>query len=1018
MGAFRPLRAKDAGNAVGQVVTGPAGSGKTHLIGTLRRRVWEELGWFVLVDIVGITDFWRTAAFGFIRSLRQAMPDGRSQYQAVFEAVLSKLPKQIPPEILKNGEDLGSGAIRTVNVFVRILQSAFSLDGMEHGNVVRALLLQGDPEAAESAYSWLQGLEVDRDDRKALGLTAPSPTPEALVRGICWLMSLGGPVMIAIDQIDAIVTAGNIVADKSVGLDDETEARARAIIQILAGGLTDLYDETNRSMTVVTCLSETWSVLQNKALRTALHRFVPTPLLLDSTASAPDTVAGLIASRLAPAFRRHGELPDQPTWPFMPSALAELEGSWPRTILMRCEEYRQRCLGATHVPECKSFEVGTGPTPTPIPPLDEIFRKHLADAKIDDLAAGLDDGGLLGACVRDALQLYARQLTLSESVDAVIAALPTDPRPALHARLTFIFHYQKELEKHYCFRVLRHPMAQSVLPRLRAAMTDSGIDRKLPFRHLFILRDAPLPTGPKTRALTEKLLADGGIIVPLGADNLRIFVALRDMAAAKLEGFDVWLRDRKPLCETGFFKAVGLCPPPVTVSEPPPKGETASGWKTEEEAEVEAKRSTRPPPVEKPSEAPPPPASAQATISLGPRLQGGGLGPVAELPIPLLTRHTALFAGSGSGKTVLLRRIVEEAALAGIPAIVLDTNNDLARLGEQWPATPASFGPEDEAKAARYARDVEVMVWTPGLSSGRPLTLAVLLDFAATAEGEERTQAIDMAWATLMPLVGATGAAKVPKEGLLKEALAAFARDGRTGIEPFIDFLADLPGEVSKQTKAQRYGVEMSDQLRGKIAINPLLNAPGQPLDPAILFAAERPGATRISVINFTGLEADASRQDFVNQLQMALFTHVRRHPSTTPRLYVCDEAQNFAPATTMTASKASAIALARQGRKFGLGMIFATQAPKGIDTNIVSNCITHFYGRMSSPALIDATGDMMASRGKAARDLGSLTAGTFYFATEGTPQPVKIKTPLCLSYHPQNPATPEEVVAIARRDR
>lgn len=96
--------------------------------------------------------------------------------------------------------------------------------------------------------------------------------------------------------------------------------------------------------------------------------------------------------------------------------------------------------------------------------------------------------------------------------------------------------------------------------------------------------------------------------------------------------------------------------------------------------------------------------------------------------------------------------------------------------------------------------------------------------------------------------------------------------------------------------------------------------------------------------------------------------------------------------------------------------MIFATQAPKGIDTSIVSNSVSHFYGRMSSPALIDATEEMMAARGKAAKDLGALSAGLFYFSTEGMPQPVKIKTPLCLSWHPQNPATPEEVLELATR--
>ena len=237
---------------------------------------------------------------------------------------------------------------------------------------------------------------------------------------------------------------------------------------------------------------------------------------------------------------------------------------------------------------------------------------------------------------------------------------------------------------------------------------------------------------------------------------------------------------------------------------------------------------------------------------------------------------------------------------------------------------------------------------------------------------------------------------------MLKESLAAFARGGGGGIDNFVGFLSDLPSGVSEQRKAEALAADMADQLRGKIAVNPLLNAKGQALDPAVLFTASRPGVTRVSVINFSGLHADESRQDFVNQLHMALFTFIRKYPSETPRLYALDEAQNFAPSQAMTASKASAMALAAQARKFGLGMIFATQAPKGIETKIVSNCTTHFYGRMSSPALIEATEEMMAARGKAAGDLGRLSAGIFYYSTEGMSAPVKIRAPLCLSNHPK----------------
>jgi hypothetical protein len=168
MREFAALWRSETPEVIGQVITGPAGSGKTHLMGTLRRRVWQEVGWFVFIDIVGVTDFWRTAVFGFVRSLRQTMPDGQSQYMAVFFAALKQMPEATKREVMQGAE--GSGAIRTVNAFVRALQQTFP-EAMEHSNVIRALLLQNDPDAAEIAYSWLQGLEIDPDDRRRLGLT-------------------------------------------------------------------------------------------------------------------------------------------------------------------------------------------------------------------------------------------------------------------------------------------------------------------------------------------------------------------------------------------------------------------------------------------------------------------------------------------------------------------------------------------------------------------------------------------------------------------------------------------------------------------------------------------------------------------------------------------------------------------------------------------------------------------------------------------------------------------------------
>jgi hypothetical protein len=370
-----------------------------------------------------------------------------------------------------------------------------------------------------------------------------------------------------------------------------------------------------------------------------------------------------------------------------------------------------------------------------------------------------------------------------------------------------------------------------------------------------------------------------------------------------------------------------------------------------------------------------------------------------------------------------LRRIVEESALLGIPSIVLDINNDLSRLDEPWPIRPESFSGEDASKATKYQEQIEVVIWTPGASSGNPLSLKLLPDFAAIGDKQdpqtedERTQAIEMARETLAPYLGGTGQRALLRQGVLADALRAFARSRGGSLSDLIGLLSELPEETSKISNAPRLASEIANQLLAVIATNPLLRSSGPSLDPQQLFQGAD-NKTRISVVSLAALGSDEARHSFVNQLQMTLFTWIKENPSPTGRLYVLDEAQNFAPSQSATACKASTRSLAAQARKYGLGMIFATQLPRGIDNGIVSNCTTHVYGRMSSPATIQATQELMSAKGGAADDIGRLTRGEFYFSTDGFNRPVKIRTPMCLSWHPANPPTADEVIRKARSKR
>jgi hypothetical protein len=483
----------------------------------------------------------------------------------VFEAALSRIPQHKKNAAIKQGSNLETGALKAVDVFVRLLQMEFP-EALEHSDIVRALLLQGDPDTMEIAYNWLQGIEVEVEDRKKLNLKSQPPKDHQLVRGISWLMSLGGPIMIALDQIDSIVAASNLLAEKHSDVDDETESTARGIIHLFGDGLMGLQSTTFRSMTVLACLGETWTVLREKVLKSVSDRF-SSPIFLQPAASASGQITQLIAGRLAGAYQAHGFKPPYPTWPFSPKAIAKIGEALPHKVLMLCDNFKLKCLAQAGVVEC--LDLGgdaVEPQPKPNASIDGKFAELIQKADLTRIAPDTDDGQAYGELISTALRLYATEIHPPNNVDAVAGNYSDERRPALHARLTFTFHAEADLEKHYCFRVLPHANALSVQARLRAAMTASGIDKKLPFRHLFILRDAEFPSGKVTNELRARFLADGGRQIAVSEPDLRVFLALQAMHAEKIDGFDAWLQASKALSQTSFFQSVGLCPPPLTAA--------------------------------------------------------------------------------------------------------------------------------------------------------------------------------------------------------------------------------------------------------------------------------------------------------------------------------------------------------------------------------------------------------------------------------------------------------------------
>ncbi|SFI46178.1 ATP-binding protein [Methylobacterium brachiatum] len=1045
--------ARTAGQrAPARVLVGQAGIGKTHLVGQFRHAVWNSGGWFVLLDVLGLTDFWRSAALSYLTALLQTMPDGRRQSDAVLAGVARRFKVEAQVEAAFNTPNMDTR--RIVDLLVMALMKVDAARALQHQDVFRALCLlrAQDLGTIGLAHAWLQGYDADPAERAALGFKTPPPAPVDLVRGMAWIMGLGGPTLVALDQIDGVIDASRLAAT------DDLDATV-SLTEVLAAGILELHEVGGRGMTLISCLPDSWSRLEERGLKSFRHRLKP-PIALQGM-NDKVAAAALIRGRLAPAYRAAGFVPPHPEWPFSPAAIAAAAeaGMMPRTLLMRCDAVRRACLARGTVEVCHDLlHTETGQAKAP---LENEFDLDAARTRagIDGL---LDDEGGLGDLLRAAFDLYALEDDPEDALDVASKGEPEQRIPPLHGRLTFIHRDENDRERHVCYRALQHQNAIAFQARLRAALTASGISTRIPDRELLIVRRGPVPGGDKTRHLVDTFKAAGGLLIDPDEADLRTFVALRDLKAKadaedRRDRFEAWLRAQKPVRATALFHQAGLAEPtqkidgrhefevPSRMSDatlplpPPSAGEggprRGSGEGQRDDGGFHSRRdvSTSVAPLSRPllTQEPPSPTegggrppvaaeglsssrtpSAPEAIPVGRRINADAQ-PVT-LPIRLLPRHTAIIAGSGSGKTVLLRRLVEEAALAGIPAIVIDPNNDLSRLGDSWPERPAAFTDADAAQAAAYAERVEVVVWTPGVNAGNPLFLSVLPDFSGIgADPDERQQAVEMAAETLGPLAGAR---KGLQRGVLADALRVFAERGGGSLGDFITLLADLPDGVSDIGEAAKHAAKMADELRAAVATNPLLRVKGAVLDPKLLFFGADPARTRISVINLSGLGSEAAREDFVNRLQMTLFGWIKRNPSPRGMLYVVDEAQTFLPAQRASPSLGSGIKLVAQGRKYGLGLVVATQVPKGLHNQIVSNCTTQFFGRQSAPATIAAAQEIMAAHGGAASDIGRLGAGEFYFATEGSGRPAKLTTPLCLSYHPANPPTPEQVVAAARR--
>ena len=429
-----------------------------------------------------------------------------------------------------------------------------------------------------------------------------------------------------------------------------------------------------------------------------------------------------------------------------------------------------------------------------------------------------------------------------------------------------------------------------------------------------------------------------------------------------------------------------------------------------------------------------------------------------------LTTHAVCVGMTGSGKTGLCLALLEEAAIDGIPAIVIDPKGDIgnllltfpqlqpedfqpwidpgeamrqgidpptlaAKTAERWKNGLAEWGQQPE-RIARLRESADIVIYTPGSSAGLPLT--VLRSFKAPPaavrdNGEAFRDSLQSAASGLLGLMGIDADPVRSREHILISNILAQAwQDGRD-VE-----LGELIHSI-QSPPLQKIGVidlesffPAKDRFALALQLNNLLASPGfaawlegEPLDIQRLLYTPT-GKPRISILSIAHL-SDAERMFFVTLLLSETVAWMRTQSGTTSlrALLYMDEVFGYLPPSANPPSKLPMLTLLKQARAFGLGLVLATQNPVDLDYKALSNAGTWLLGRLQTERdklrVLDglegasSTAGRSFDRARMEQVLSGLGNRVFLMNNVHEDEPVVFQTRWALSYL-RGPLTREQI--------
>jgi hypothetical protein len=333
-----------------------------------------------------------------------------------------------------------------------------------------------------------------------------------------------------------------------------------------------------------------------------------------------------------------------------------------------------------------------------------------------------------------------------------------------------------------------------------------------------------------------------------------------------------------------------------------------------------------------------------------------GTGTPVELPVDALHRHFMALGASGSGKTVLCKCIIEEAIRHNIPAIIVDPQGDISSLAmkgnlEKMENYGIPFSMQEE-----YFEKARIAIFTPASSKGIPISVNPLSFPSEDTPHEEAILAIDLTATSLTSFLGYdldSDAGKGAKaylftilEHLWKKATSI------KNMEHMAKIVLNPPSEIVKLLKSfvtKRETQEIARKLRFlTVGTRSLMFQKGVQID-MDMFMDKSDGKVPLNIIYMNTLNSSNDKQFFLATLIRELYCWMLKNPSEDIHLlfYVDEIAPYIPPYPRNPPPKEAYAFLFKQARKYGVGLVAATQNITDIDYKALAQVNTWCLGRM-----------------------------------------------------------------------